>query len=456
MTETSSPDEPQIASGATQISEQRGRRRAFLGATAGHLIEWYDYGVYGFLAVYIGQAFFASDDPAVSLISSFAVFALSFFVRPLGGLFFGPISDRMGRKRALLIVLILMAGSTFAIGLLPTSASIGWFAPLLLVLVRCVQGFSAGGEVGTIAAFIAEYAGPARRGFSTSWLMVTGVLGLVLGGLIANGLVFLLGAESMQAGGWRIPFLIAGPLGLIGVYIRMKLEDTPEFLRLVANDTRAKAPLREVMKWKRAMGLVFTVIALHASAFYLLLTFSTTFMSTHLGFSSGTTLLYVFGASTLSAVVMPFAGTVTDRYGRKWFMFIVAVLSILAFIWFFVAAEGATPLSFLAPLLAVAILFGCYVSSTFALMTDLLPTHIRSTGIAIAFNLPIAIFGGTAPMIATALIAATGNSMSPAVFFAGTGLLAACGLALLRRRDFERSEAASAAVLAGPELGQAR
>ncbi|KUF05647.1 MFS transporter [Leucobacter sp. G161] len=434
---------------ATADRPNSGRRRAFFGAIVGHLLEWYDYGVYGFLAIYIGQAFFASDNPVVSLISSFAVFALSFFVRPLGGLFFGPLADRLGRKRTLLIVLILMAGSTFAIGLLPTSDQVGWVAPVLLVLVRCVQGFSVGGEVGTVTSFIAEYAGPGRRGYSTSWLMTTAVLGLLLGGLVANSMIFLLGSDTMQNGGWRIPFLVAGPLGLIALYIRMKLEDSPEFRQLVSHGTTSKAPLREVFKWKRALALVAAIITLLASMFYLLLTFASTYMSGTLGFDSGTTLVYVFAASALGAVVMPFGGMFTDKYGRKPFLLVLAVLATGALLWFFAAAQNATPESFLAPLLAVALTFGLYSSTPYAVMTELLPTHIRSTGIAVSYNLPVAIFGGSAPMISTALIAATDNISSPVVFFVGTALISIIGLLMLRPSDFARSAEASERALTG-------
>lgn len=426
-----------------------GRRRAFFGAIVGHLIEWYDYGVYGFLAIYIGQAFFDSDNPAVSLISSFAVFALSFFVRPLGGLFFGPLADRIGRKRTLMIVLLLMAGATFSIGLLPTSASVGWLAPALLVLVRCVQGFSAGGEIGTVTSFISEYAGPGRRGYSTSWLMTTAVLGLVLGGLVANSLIFFLGPDAMQNGGWRIPFLVAGPLGLIALYIRMKLEDSPEFRRLLEHGTTAKAPLREVFRWKRALALVAAIITLLASMFYLLLTFASTYMSATLGFEPGTTLLFVFVASALGAVVMPFGGMFTDRFGRKPFLLVMAVLATGALIWFFVAAPGATPATFIAPLLAVALTFGLYSSTPYAVMTELLPTHIRSTGIAVAYNLPVAVFGGSAPMISTALIAGTDNISSPVIFFVGTAVISIIGLLILRPSDFTRSAEASERALTG-------
>lgn len=427
----------------------RGRRKAFFGAIVGHLIEWYDYGVYGFLAIYIGQAFFASDNPAVSLISSFAVFALSFFVRPLGGLFFGPLADKIGRKRTLMIVLLLMAGATFAIGLLPTTVSVGWVAPALLVLVRCVQGFSAGGEIGTVTSFIAEYAGPGRRGYSTSWLMTTAVLGLVLGGLVANSMIFLLGPDAMHDGGWRIPFLVAGPLGLIALYIRMKLEDSPEFRQLVSHGTTSAAPLREVFAWKRALALVAAIITLLASMFYLLLTFASTYMSNTLGFDSGTTLVYVFVASTLGAVVMPFGGIFTDKYGRKPFLLVLSILATGALIWFFMAAQDATPASFIAPLLAVALTFGLYSSTPYAVMTELLPTHIRSTGIAVSYNLPVAIFGGSAPMISTALIAGTGNISSPVIFFVGTALISIIGLLLLRPSDFARSAEASERALTG-------
>lgn len=426
------------------------RRRAFIGATVGHLIEWYDYGIYGFLAVFIGNAFFDSSNPVASLLSSFAVFALSFFIRPLGGIFFGPLGDRIGRKKTLLVVLVLMAGSTFTIGLLPTQAAIGVAAPVLLILVRCVQGFSAGGEIGTITSFIAEYAGPGRRGYSTSWLMVTAVLGLVLGGLVANGMIYFLGSEAMAAGGWRIPFLVAGPLGMIAMYIRLKLEDSPEFQALQAAGETAKAPLREVFAWKRAMAIVFFVITLHSSLFYLVLTYASTFMAKTLGFDSGTTLLYVFLASLLSAVVMPFGGMFTDKYGRRNFLLAIGLAATAALYWFFAAATSATPQTFIYPLLAVAVLFGLYASSTYALMSELLPARIRSTGIALAYNIPAAVFGGSAPLIATWLIASTGDISSPWYFFVGTGVASLIALMALRKSDFERSLAASSPMVNAP------
>ncbi|MBK5542065.1 MFS transporter [Pseudomonas sp. TH05] len=435
-----------------QKNPARQRRRAFIGATSGHLIEWYDYGVYGFLAVYIGKAFFVSDDPTTSLLASFAAFALSFFIRPLGGLFFGPLADKIGRRKTLITVLVMMAGSTCLLGLLPTYASIGIAAPIILVLIRCVQGFSAGGEIGTITSFISEYAGPGRRGFATCWLMVTAVLGLLLGGAVANGMTWALGADLMQAWGWRIPFLIAAPLGLVSMYIRLRLEDSPEFLALQRAGQTSRAPLREVWQWKRAIALVFFIITLHSSIFYLVLTFASTYMSSILKFDSGTTLLYVFVASFSAAFVMPFGGAFTDRYGRKPFLLVVGILATLAMFWFFKSAPTATPTSFFFPLMAVAILFGLYASSTYALMSELLPTRIRSTGIAVAYNIPVAVFGGSAPLISTWLIKLTGDITSPWYFYIGTGVVSLIALVVLRQDDFV-ARAASAEPPFAPAPG---
>jgi len=425
--------------GMQHTDPARQRRRAFIGATSGHLIEWYDYGVYGFLAVYIGKSFFVSDDPTTSLLASFAAFALSFFIRPLGGLFFGPLADKIGRRKTLITVLVMMAGSTCLLGLLPTYATLGIAAPILLVLIRCVQGFSAGGEIGTITSFISEYAGPGRRGFATCWLMVTAVLGLLLGGAVANGMTWTLGAQTMLDWGWRIPFLLAAPLGLISMYIRLKLEDSPEFLALLRAGQTSKAPLREVWQWKRAIALVFFIITLHSSIFYLVLTFASTYMSSILKFDSGTTLFYVFTASFSAAFVMPFGGAFTDRYGRKPFLLVVGTLATLAMYWMFKSAPTATAASFFWPLMAVAILFGLYASSTYALMSELLPTRIRSTGIAVAYNIPVAVFGGSAPLISTWLIKLTGDITSPWYFYVGTGVVSLIALLLLRQGDFVAS-----------------
>ncbi|MBV8836430.1 MAG: MFS transporter [Alphaproteobacteria bacterium] len=429
-------------------TQSRSRRRAFLGATIGHVIEWYDFGVYGFLAAYIGQQFFVSSDPTTSLLSSFAVFALSFFVRPIGGFFFGPLSDRIGRRQTLVLVVTLMSGSTFLIGLLPTYASIGILAPALLVLLRCVQGLSAGGEIGTTTSFLAEYAGPGRRGYSTSWIMVTGVLGFVFGGLVANGMTFAFGAPYMSEFGWRIPFLIAGPLGAVALYIRLRLEDSPEFLELAREGKTSRAPLRDSMGYMKSLTIIFFAIALHNALFYLVLVYASIFMAKELKFTSGTTLSFVLIASLISVVILPLGGAFTDRYGRKLYLMITGAAATVSMFWFFYASANATPSSFIVALLVMAVCFALYASSTFALMSELLPTQVRSTGIAIAYNLPTAIFGGGTPFISTWLIQATGDVTAPKYFYLVIGILAVIALAQITSRDLEVKAGLPGAVAA--------
>lgn len=429
MTPSATTHPPQSA------DQRRAAKRAFAGSIAGHLIEWYDYGVYGYLAIYMGAAFFPSDDPLVSILSSFAVFALSFFIRPIGGLFFGPLADRIGRRRTLLIVLTVMASSTFLIGLLPTYAAIGVAAPLLLVLIRCVQGFSAGGEVGTVASFIAEHANGARRGFATSWLLAISAAGLVIGALVVNGLILWLGNETMAEGGWRIPFLIAGPLGLLTLWLRLRLEDSPAFLRIQEQSAVAKSPLRDALAQPRALLLVFGVVTLATSSFYLVLTYYTTLMRTALSLDESTVFFASIGAALLAGAFMPVGGMVSDRFGRRRPMIAYAVIAIaLCLAVFFAAATASIPL-FLFFAVALAIVSGLYGGSVYALMSELLPTRIRATGLAISYNVPVALFGGSAPFLSTLLISTTGSLAAPGYYFAATGVISLITLFLIRPRD---------------------
>ncbi len=220
-------------------------RRAVRGAAIGNTVEWFDFAIYGFLATYIAEKFFPSGDETAALLNTFAIFAAAFFMRPLGGFFFGPLGDRIGRQQVLALVILLMSGSTFAIGLVPSYDTIGVFAPLLLLFLRCLQGFSAGGEYGSGACFLAEYASDKHRGFVVSFLVWSVVVGFLLGSLTVTGLETVLSEGAMDSYGWRIPFLIAGVLGAVGLYIRLRLGDTPEFEALRDEGEVASSPLKE-------------------------------------------------------------------------------------------------------------------------------------------------------------------------------------------------------------------
>jgi MHS family proline/betaine transporter-like MFS transporter len=204
-------------------------KRAVGAMALGNAMEWFDFGVYSYIAVTLGQVFFPSSNPSAQLIATFGTFAAAFLVRPIGGMVFGPLGDRIGRQRVLAMTMIMMAAGTFAIGLIPSYASIGIFAPVLLLVARLVQGFSTGGEYGGAATFIAEFSTDKRRGFMGSFLEFGTLIGYVLGAGTVALLTATLSHEALLSWGWRVPFLIAGPLGLVGLYIRMKLEETPAF-----------------------------------------------------------------------------------------------------------------------------------------------------------------------------------------------------------------------------------
>ena len=275
----------------------------------GNCVEWFDFAVYGFLATYIGANFFPSDNPTASLLATFAVFGAAFFVRPLGGLVFGPIGDRLGRQRVLALVIILMSAASFAIGLLPTYATIGIWAPILLVFLRLLQGFSVGGEYGGAGSFVAEYSPDERRGYMVSWLMFSTLIGFLMGSVVVTALSALISEDAMSSWGWRIPFLIAGPLGIVGLYIRLRLEETPEFRALETTGEVAQAPLKEafVENWRQILQVAGIAI-IHNVGFYMVFTYMPTYFSTELGFGQT--------ASFVSIVLAGLTGAEEDRAGR--------------------------------------------------------------------------------------------------------------------------------------------
>ncbi|MDY3048750.1 MAG: MFS transporter [Rothia sp. (in: high G+C Gram-positive bacteria)] len=429
----------------TRTSKQK--RKAFIGAVAGHLIEWYDYGVYGFVAVYVGAAFFSAQSPGIALLASFATFALSFFMRPLGGFVFGPLGDKIGRKNTMALVMFLMSGSTFAIGLMPTYASIGIAAPTLLILARCLQGLSAGGEIGTVTSYVAEYGGPEKRGLATSILMTIAVSGLILGSIVANGLASLLGDTAMQEFGWRIPFLIAGPLGLIAAFIRSRLEDTAQFEAIAESGHQEKRPIRATFRWKKNITLVAGSIALLACMFYLILTYCSTYFVKELGFSPDTRFWFITIGGLTAASLMPLGGLITDVLGRRWFLMLTSALTIPALYWFFTTAPGASPSEIFLPFMVMCVLFGLYSSTPYAVMSDLIPTSIRATGISMGYNIPVAIFGGSAPFIATFLVEKTGDVTSPMYFFMACALFSFLAASFTTQSCYERVRQADAELM---------
>jgi MHS family proline/betaine transporter-like MFS transporter len=402
-------------------------RRAVFGAAIGNLIEWFDYASYGYLAAVIAAVFFAPGDETAALLATFAVFAVSFVVRPIGGLVWGHYGDKIGRQRVLALTIIIMSVGTFAIGLIPPYASIGLAAPLLLLLCRLVQGFSASGEYAGASSFIAEYAPPNRRGLLVSMVPASTAAGLVLGATIAVLLQTGLSEADLQSWGWRVPFLVAGPLGVVGLYIRLKLEDTPLFKELEREHHVAQAPVLTGLRenWKQIL-IAFGVICLNAVGFYMILSYMPTYLSEELGFDSVTATLTTIVSVAAYVVFLPIVGTLTDRVGRKPVLFGACVLFLLLTLPSFeLLSLGGVVFAVLAQIVLGAILAGNDgVLATF--LTEMFPTTVRYSSFALSFNLGNAIFGGTAPFVATFLISLTGNNFAPGYY-----LMAAAGVAFI-------------------------
>jgi len=392
-------------------------RRAIVGASVGNLVEWFDFAVYGYLAATLGAIFFPSDDPTISLLASFAVFGVAFFARPLGGFFFGPLGDRIGRQSTLVAVIILMSFATFAIGFLPGYEAIGIWAPILLVFLRLVQGFSTGGEFGGASAFLAEYSPDERRGFLVSWIEFSAVGGFFLGAASVLLLTAAIGEDALGSWGWRIPFLLAGPLGLIGLYIRLRLDDTPEFRALEQAGEVSRSPFRETLtqNWKPILQVVGLVIIQNAG-FYIVLTYMPTYFSEELGFDTTSSSLSTVLTLIVAMALIPPLGALSDRVGRKPLLAASCVgFALLSYPLFLLMNQGSLFAAGLAHV-ALGILLAIFLSTTIAALTELFPTRVRYGGFSIGYNISVAIFGGAAPFFATWLISATGNPLSPAFY----------------------------------------
>lgn len=407
---------------------QAGVVRKVLGASfLGNFVEWFDYASYGYLATAIAVAFFPNQDPKTALMATFAVFAISFIVRPVGGIVWGLIGDRLGRRTALSWSILIMSGATTLIALLPGYHSIGVWAPILLLLLRIIQGFSASGEYAGAAAFISEYSPPGKRGFYTSFVPASTASGLLAGSLMSAALYWFLSDAQMHDWGWRIPFLLALPLGCVGLYIRLKLEDTPKFRELEAEQQVERTPIRDLFThYRREVLIAFGVTCLNAVGFYLILSYMPTYLSEELGMEHAVSTLAT-SVSLITYILLIFAmGRLSDRFGRKTALIAASVLFILLTVPLFAMLEGKS----LMVVILIQIAFGALLTindgtlATF--LTELFPTKVRFTGFAFSFNSANALFGGTAPFMATWLIGLSGSKLAPAWY-----LVVAAAVALI-------------------------
>ena len=411
-------------------------KKVALSSFLGNFIEWFDYGSYAYYAVIISAVLFSADDPdTADLIGTFAVFAISFVMRPIGALFWGSMGDKKGRKWTLSVSIFLMSGATFLIGCLPTYAAIGFGAPLLLLLLRMIQGFSAAGEYAGAATFLAEYAPTKKRGLYCSLVPASTAVGLLAASALAFATTALLSQEAVLSWGWRVPFLLAGPLGFIAHYIRTKLEDSPTYQAMQevvsGEEGDTPHPVRDLFRGHlRELIISFGACTLNAVGFYAVLTYLPTYLETAVGMPTGEAQMATNIALVVYVAFIFISGKMSDRFGRKKMLVTACVLFVLLTVPAFLILNTAQFGLVLLAELALCFILTLNDGTLSSYLTETFPTEMRYTGFALSFNLANAIFGGTAPMISTWLIAVTGSTMSPAWYMVAVALVALVAMAL--------------------------
>lgn len=403
-------------------------KKAITAAALGNAMEWFDFGVYGFLAYLLGQVFFSTAAPNVQVIAALATFSVPFLVRPLGGLVFGILGDKFGRQKILSITIIIMSLSTFSIGLIPSYATIGIAAPMLLLMAKLAQGFSIRGEYSGAATFVAEYSPDRKRGFMGSWLDFGSIAGFLLGAGLVVILSSLLGDTNFRDWGWRIPFFFALPLGIIGLYLRHALEETPAFQQQSTQNKQHhkksnKITLAEILKqnWQSFMVCVGLVIATNVT-YYMLLTYMPSYLSHNLHYHAEHGVLLIMAIMFGMLFVQPMIGLMSDKIGRKPFIFAGSIgLLLLAYPAFWMINRDNIAIIF-AGLLILAILLNCFTGVMAAILPAIFPTNIRYSALAIAFNISVLIAGAT-PTITAWLVEETNNLYMPAYYLMVVALI---------------------------------
>jgi MHS family proline/betaine transporter-like MFS transporter len=399
---------------------RRSQRRLVIAGMAGNILEWYDFSIYGFFAYAIGENFFPSHSKSTSLIDAFGVFAAGFLMRPLGALVFGQIGDRYGRQLALTISVVAMAVPTVLIGLLPTHQQIGVMAPILLVVLRLIQGLSVGGEYTTSVVFMVEGSNSNRRGLIGAFGAAAAFTGVMLGSAVGAIVAAVMSPQALASWGWRLPFLAGIAIGIAGYYIRRELQNAGDVPRV------APPPIGDVLRtqWRRVLQVAGFKV-LESVGFYLMFVYAATYLTEIVGIAKSRALAINTIGMAAAVVMLPVAGAISDRVGRKP-MLLVSAAAIVICSW---------PLfnllwhpMFHVPLLGqvgFALLIATFDGVAPATAAEAFPANVRCTGVGLSHNLCIALLGGTAPMVATYLIDKTDNEMVPPMLLIAAAIVSA-------------------------------
>jgi MHS family proline/betaine transporter-like MFS transporter len=428
--------------GPVAVEEERTVRRAAAAASVGNVAEWYDFGLFSFLSAVVLNRVFFPEAGEWSLVLTLATFAAAFVVRPLGGFVFGPLGDRIGRTRVLAFTVLLMTVATLALGFVPSYETAGIAAPLLVLLIRMLQGFSAGGEYTGALTLVAEYAPDRRRGFFGSWLEFGTITGYTLGAGVCGVLVAVLPEQDLLAWGWRIPFLLALPLGVAGIYLRMRLEDTPAFRQLME-----RSPALATMPYRRAMQILvrrYRTPALVAAALvvawnvtnYVLTNYMPTYLTGTLprhgqhGASGAATGAMLVAVMLVMLCVITAVGRLSDRVGRKPVLMVTSLTLVAVGLPAVRLMRDGMIGQFVGLLLMATVLVG-FAAVLPSTLPAQFPTMVRYGGLGVVFNLSVSLFAGTAPTLIVTAVTATGNLDWPGYFLVAAGLVGVVGVVFL-------------------------
>ncbi|RYM00481.1 MFS transporter [Sporolactobacillus sp. THM7-7] len=414
---------------AVTIVNAKAARKAVAATGVGNAMEWFDFGIYSYLAVTIGKVFFPQMSGPAQLVYSFATFAVAFLVRPIGGVFFGMLGDRLGRKRILAVTLVMMALATLSIGLIPSYESIGVTASILLLAARLVQGFSTGGEYSGAMTFIAESTPDKKRGVMSSGLEVGTLIGYIAGSGIVTLLTFLLGEQRMLEWGWRIPFLIAAPIGLIGLYLRQHMEETPAFeaMKQTKEMKNRQVSLRFILVYHwRALLIGMILVFFYNVVNYMVLSYMPSHLNAVLGYTEMTGLLLILIVMVIMIPIVLTMGYVSDKIGNKRVIQGGLVgLVILSLPAFWLIGSGINTLVFFG-LMILAVFSAAFQGTMPSLLPSLFFTSVRYGALSMTYNVSASLFGGTTPLVVAWLIQLTGEPLVPAYY-----LIAACLIGIL-------------------------
>lgn len=394
-------------------------RRILIASLVGSSIEWFDYFLYGTVsALVFNQLFFVNEDPTIGLLLSYASFALAFFIRPFGGVIFSHIGDRIGRKKTLVLTLSLMGVATFGMGLLPTYQAVGIWAPILLITLRLVQGLGIGGEWGGALLLAVEYAPPEKRGLFGAIPQMGVTIGMLLG-TVALSIMTMLPENAFMTWGWRIPFIFSALLVFFGLWIRKGIDETPSFKKVKESGEVPKLPIVETLKnyWREVLIAVGAKVV-ETAPFYIFSTFVVSYATANLGFSRTSTLTAVMIATIITTILIPIMGNLSDKIGRKK-LFIGGTIgmALFAFPYFWLLQQKSVLLLIVATVIGLGVIWAPITAVLGTMFSEIFDAKIRYTGITLGYQIGAALAGGTAPLVATALLDRFNNSYVPVALY---------------------------------------